>query len=58
MNGALTVWGQQHDPINLAIVPARKYELAGLAGRESASIMMYLMSLAMAHAGRLGKYGA
>jgi len=45
VNGALTVWGQQHDPLSLAIVPARKYELAGLAGRESASIMMYLMSL-------------
>jgi PelA/Pel-15E family pectate lyase len=39
------VWGQQHDPISLEIVPARKYELAGLAGRESAAIMRYLMSL-------------
>ncbi|MEP6730973.1 MAG: pectate lyase, partial [bacterium] len=45
VKGKRTVWGQQHDPISLEIVPARKYELAGLAGRESAAIMMYLMSL-------------
>jgi PelA/Pel-15E family pectate lyase len=44
-NGRRTVWGQQHDPITLAVVRARSYELPGLAGRESASIMMYLMSL-------------
>lgn len=43
--GKATVWGQQHDPISLEIVPARKYELAGLAGRESAAIMTYLMGL-------------
>jgi PelA/Pel-15E family pectate lyase len=45
VDGKRTVWGQQHDPISLEVVPARKYELAGLAGRESAAIMMYLMSL-------------
>ena len=45
VNGRRTVWGQQHDPITLAIVPARRYELAGLAGRESASVITYLMSL-------------
>ena len=45
VNRRATVWGQQHDPITLEIVPARRYELAGLAGRESASIMKYLMSL-------------
>jgi PelA/Pel-15E family pectate lyase len=43
--GARTVWGQQEDPLTLEVVPARRYELAGLAGRESASIMLYLMSL-------------
>jgi PelA/Pel-15E family pectate lyase len=43
--GVRTVWGQQHDPITLAVVRARSYELPGLAGRESATIMMYLMSL-------------
>jgi PelA/Pel-15E family pectate lyase len=45
VNGAPTVWGQQHDPLTLEVVPARRYELAGLSGRESASIMTYLMSL-------------
>lgn len=45
VGGKRTVWGQQHDPLSLEIVPARRYELAGLAGRESASIMMYLMGL-------------
>ena len=43
--GKRTVWGQQHDPITLAVVRARTYELPGLAGRESATILMYLMSL-------------
>jgi PelA/Pel-15E family pectate lyase len=45
VNGVPTVWGQQHDPLTLEVVPARRYELAGLSGRESASIMTYLMSL-------------
>lgn len=45
VDGKRTVWGQQHDPISLEVVSARKYELAGLAGRESAAIMKYLMSL-------------
>lgn len=45
VGGKRTVWGQQHDPLSLEIVPARKYELAGLAGRESATIMTYLMGL-------------
>jgi PelA/Pel-15E family pectate lyase len=45
VDGKPTVWGQQHDPLTLQVVPARRYELAGLSGRESASIMTYLMSL-------------
>jgi PelA/Pel-15E family pectate lyase len=45
MDGHPTVWGQQHDPITLDPVPARRYELAGLAGRESAAVMTYLMTL-------------
>lgn len=44
LNGTPMVWGQQHDPLTLEVVPARKYELAGLSGRESASIMTYLMA--------------
>ena len=45
VDGTRTVWGQQHDPISFEVVPARSYELAGLAGRESAGVMLYLMSL-------------
>src|SRR5258708_33303075 len=45
VNGKRTVWGQQHDPITLAVVRARTYEIVGLAGRERASIVAYLMSL-------------
>ena len=45
VHGARAVWGQQHDPITLAPAPARSYELAGLAGRESASILVYLMTI-------------
>jgi PelA/Pel-15E family pectate lyase len=44
-NGKRAGWGQQHDPISLAPVTARSYELAGISGRESASIMEFLMSL-------------
>jgi PelA/Pel-15E family pectate lyase len=46
VNGRRTVWGQQHDPLTLEVIPARSYELAGLSGRESAGIMTYLMRLA------------
>lgn len=49
--GKRTVWGQQHDPLSLAIVPARSYELVGLSGRESAAITSYLMSLPSPDAG-------
>jgi PelA/Pel-15E family pectate lyase len=43
--GVRTVWAQQHDPLTLAPVPARSYELASLAGRESANVTSYLMGL-------------
>ncbi|HYD52185.1 MAG TPA: pectate lyase [Gemmatimonadaceae bacterium] len=45
VNGVRTVWGQQHDPLTLAPIKARSYELAGLSGRESAQILTYLLSL-------------
>lgn len=45
VNGVRTVWGQQHDPLTLAVTKARSYELAGLSGRESAGILTYLMTL-------------
>ncbi len=43
--GVRTIWGQQSDPLTLEPVAARRYELAGLAGRESATVVAYLMSL-------------
>lgn len=45
MQGRRTAWGQQHDPITLAPVDARSYEIRSLSGKESAAIMTYLMSL-------------
>jgi PelA/Pel-15E family pectate lyase len=45
VGGKRTVWGQQHDPLSLEVVPARTYEIVGLAGRESVPIMTYLMRL-------------
>ncbi|HWA75891.1 MAG TPA: pectate lyase [Polyangiaceae bacterium] len=44
VGGTLTLWAQQHDPLDLTPVPARSYELVGLAGRESASILSFLMA--------------
>jgi PelA/Pel-15E family pectate lyase len=44
-DGRSTVWGQQHDPLTLAPVKARSYELVGLAGKESAAIVRFLMGL-------------
>ncbi len=45
VQGVPTVWGQQHDPLTLRPAPARSYELAGLAGRESAWLLEFLMAL-------------
>jgi PelA/Pel-15E family pectate lyase len=42
--GVRTVWAQQQDPLSYAPVIGRSYELAGLAGRESARLMMFLMA--------------
>lgn len=41
---ALTVWGQQHDPITLAPTSARTYELASLTSKESAGVLDFLMA--------------
>ncbi len=43
--GVRTIWGQQSDPLTREPVPARRYELAGLASRESANLVAYLMTL-------------
>ncbi|MBI5476335.1 MAG: pectate lyase [Ignavibacteriales bacterium] len=44
-NGKLTVWGQQHDNIDLHPQNARAFEPAALCGDESADIVLLLMSL-------------
>jgi len=43
--GALTLWGQQHDALTLKPCSARNYEPPLLASDESASLLVYLMSL-------------
>ncbi len=44
-NGVLTAWGQQHDNIDFHPQSARAFEPASLAGRESAEIVLLLMSI-------------
>ena len=46
VDGQLTAWGQQHDPLTLAPASARSYELASLTALESAFIVDFLMSQA------------
>lgn len=45
VNGKLTVWCAQHDPIDLSPRPGRAYELTSLSGAESVEIVRLLMSL-------------
>ena len=45
VDGKLTVWGQQHDPISLEPTSARSYELTSLTAQESATIMRFLMKV-------------
>jgi PelA/Pel-15E family pectate lyase len=45
VNGTLTAWGQQHDPLTLAPTSARSYELTSVASLESAAIVDFLMAL-------------
>ncbi len=44
VDGTLTVWGQQHDPLTLAPTSARSYELTSLTSKESAGVMDFLMA--------------
>ncbi|GLC23741.1 pectate lyase [Roseisolibacter agri] len=44
VDGVRTAWGQQHDPITLAPIMARSYELVGLSGKESANLLDFLMA--------------
>ena len=43
VNGTLTVWGQQHDPLSLRPTSARSYELPSLTGKESAHLVDVMM---------------
>ncbi|GAC1427263.1 MAG: pectate lyase [Acidobacteriaceae bacterium] len=45
VDGHLTAWAQQHDPLTLAPVAGRNYEPAALSTVESANLMLYLMSM-------------
>ena len=45
VNGKLTAWAQQHDPLTLAPVAGRNFEPAALSTGESADLLLYLMSL-------------
>ena len=44
-HGRLTVWGQQHDMLTLEPVAARNYEPAAQSSSESATVLVFLMSL-------------
>ncbi|MCK7589068.1 pectate lyase [Subsaxibacter sp. CAU 1640] len=44
-NGKLTAWCAQHDEVTLQPAKARAYELPSLSGKESAKIVLLLMSL-------------
>ena len=44
-NGVLTGWCAQHDEFTLAPAKARAYELPSLSGKESAQIVLLLMSI-------------
>lgn len=45
VNGKLTVWCAQHDPVDYSPKEGRSYELVSLSGSESAGIARFLMSL-------------
>src|SRR6185312_12208544 len=45
VNGKLTVWCQQHDPLTLQPTSARNFEPPALCSEESAHVVEFLMSL-------------
>ena len=45
VDGTLTVWAQQHDPLTLEPASARNFEMPSLSSGESASVLLYLMAL-------------
>jgi PelA/Pel-15E family pectate lyase len=44
-DGKLTVWGQQHDEVTLQPAWARKFEPACICNKESAELVLFLMSI-------------
>lgn len=44
VNGQLTVWGQQHNPLTLEATGARSYELTSLVSKESAGVVDFLIT--------------
>lgn len=44
VDGKLTAWGQQHDPLSLQPTSARSYELTSLTSQESANLLRFLMA--------------
>ena len=44
-NGTLTAWCAQYDPVTLKPAKARAYEFPSLSGKESAQIVLLLMSI-------------
>src|SRR5262245_29414576 len=45
VDGRLTIWAQQYDPLTLKPTSARNYEMPSLAAGESAGVMLFLMQL-------------
>ena len=45
LEGKLTVWSAQYDPLSMQPVSARGYELASLSGGESVSALRFLFTL-------------
>ncbi|MEO9474372.1 MAG: pectate lyase [Cyclobacteriaceae bacterium] len=45
INGELTVWCAQHDPLTFKATNARSFELASLSGQESVGIIRFLMEI-------------
>lgn len=45
VNGYLTAWCQQHDPVTYKPTMARSYEHPAIAGHESVGIVYFLMSI-------------
>ena len=43
VDGRLTAWGQQHDPLTLAPTSARSYEPSSLSAQESANLLRFLI---------------